>query len=63
MQRDYLAVLTHYATLLFPGAKPDLAEMQDRGWVDENGCITSAGKDAAQALIDQSGTRTALRVG
>ncbi|MEO1014114.1 MAG: hypothetical protein AAFX08_02895 [Pseudomonadota bacterium] len=64
MTQEPLDALLGYAAALYSeadGAPIDHARRQ--GWVDDDGQITKAGKDALKALSEQKGTRSAFRIG
>ena len=62
---DMRSVLENYVVLL--GDAPDQAgafgAAVAKGWLDDNGVPTDEGKEAARALTDQRGTRSAFRIG
>ncbi len=64
MSQESLAELLRYAAALFSQADGAPVEHATRrGWLDSEGRITEAGKEAARALADQEGTRSAFRIG
>lgn len=58
---DLLSVFAH--SLAGDGDSSPLECAQERGWVDAEGEPTVEGLDLSRALAEQSGTRSAFRMG
>ncbi|MHA7872299.1 MAG: hypothetical protein ACX939_08120 [Hyphococcus sp.] len=59
------ALLVNFADKLLAGnaGLTGLDYARQQGWLDENGAVTKAGREAATALRDQQHTRSAFRIG
>lgn len=64
MNEDPVSTILRYAAAMYGEAEGGAAIQATRqGWLDSDGRITKAGREMAEALADQKGTRSAFRIG